>query len=57
MFRDGVTIADFVMPVFLFIVGASIALAFSKLIESGTSKWELFKKAIIRALKVCYMKT
>lgn len=50
--RDGLTLADLVMPFFLFIVGSSIALAYTRRLERGASKWDLFKKAAIRTLKV-----
>jgi predicted acyltransferase len=52
-FWDGVTIADFVMPFFLFIVGASIALSMSKAVELKTeTKWSLVKKVAWRTIKV-----
>lgn len=49
---NGITIADFVMPFFLFMVGASTAFAYQKPLEQGVSKWSLLKKAIIRSLKL-----
>jgi heparan-alpha-glucosaminide N-acetyltransferase len=49
---NGVTIADLVMPFFLFIVGASIVLSHSKLQKSGVSRLELVKKAAIRSCKL-----
>ncbi|XP_073008214.1 uncharacterized protein [Typha latifolia] len=45
---DGVTLADFVMPYFLFIVGVSLALAYKRV----TNKCLATKKAILRALKL-----
>ncbi|XP_010931719.1 uncharacterized protein [Elaeis guineensis] len=44
----GVTLADFVMPFFLFIVGVSVALVFKKTSNKVTAT----KKAVIRALKL-----
>ncbi|KAJ4838637.1 hypothetical protein Tsubulata_004230 [Turnera subulata] len=44
----GVTLADFVMPFFLFIVGVSITLSFKKI----SSKQMATKKVILRAIKL-----
>ena len=48
----GITPTDLVFPFFLFIVGVSIVLAFSKRLESGADKRDLFKKIVIRAIKI-----
>ncbi|KAL0479653.1 heparan-alpha-glucosaminide N-acetyltransferase [Acrasis kona] len=49
----GVTIADFVMPLFLFIVGASVSLSMVKSVERQTeTKTSLFKKISIRTIKL-----
>uniref|UniRef100_A0A0E0CLD3 Heparan-alpha-glucosaminide N-acetyltransferase catalytic domain-containing protein n=1 Tax=Oryza meridionalis TaxID=40149 RepID=A0A0E0CLD3_9ORYZ len=45
---DGVTIADFVMPFFLFMVGISLTLAYKRVPD----KLEATKKAVLRALKL-----
>ncbi|XP_019465287.1 PREDICTED: heparan-alpha-glucosaminide N-acetyltransferase-like [Lupinus angustifolius] len=45
---NGLTLADFVMPFFLFIVGVSLALAYKKL----PSRVVASRKAILRALKL-----
>nr|CAD1833898.1 unnamed protein product [Ananas comosus var. bracteatus] len=45
---DGVTLADFVMPFFLFIVGVSLALAYKRV----PNKVLATKKAVLRALKL-----
>uniref|UniRef100_A0ACD5UQ25 Uncharacterized protein n=3 Tax=Avena sativa TaxID=4498 RepID=A0ACD5UQ25_AVESA len=45
---DGVTIADFVMPFFLFIVGVALALAYKRVPD----KWEATGKATLRTLKL-----
>ncbi|CAM0904787.1 unnamed protein product [Alopecurus aequalis] len=45
---DGVTIADFVMPFFLFIVGVALALAYKRVPD----KLEATGKATLRALKL-----
>lgn len=49
---NGLTPTDLIFPFFLFIVGVSVALSFTKLLEKGTSKSELYKKIIFRALKI-----
>ena len=48
----GLTPTDLIFPFFLFIVGISIGLSFTKLLEKGTSKKELYRKIIFRALKI-----
>lgn len=50
--RNGITIADFVMPFFLFIVGMAIALSFSKLKHGGQSRLSIFRKILTRTAKV-----
>ncbi|KAM0879055.1 hypothetical protein ACQ4PT_034503 [Festuca glaucescens] len=45
---DGVTVGDFVMPFFLFIVGVSLTLAYKRVPD----KLEPTKKAVLRALKL-----
>ncbi|KAI3977486.1 hypothetical protein MKX01_000399 [Papaver californicum] len=45
---DGVTLADFVMPFFLFIVGVALALAYKKL----PCRADATKKAVLRAQKL-----
>ncbi len=48
----GWTPTDLIFPFFLFIVGVSIVLAFTKAQAKGADKNVLFKKSIIRALKI-----
>ncbi|KMT05860.1 hypothetical protein BVRB_7g165220 [Beta vulgaris subsp. vulgaris] len=47
----GVTIADFVMPFFLFVVGVSIGLVFKKVQSKSTA----IKKVIVRSIKLFLM--
>lgn len=49
---NGLTPTDLIFPFFLFIVGVSIALSFSKILEKKPSKKELYRKIIFRALKI-----
>ena len=49
---NGLTIADFVMPFFLFMVGASTAFAYHKPLEQGASKVDLIWKAFKRSFKL-----
>ena len=49
---DGVTPAGLVFPFFLFIVGVSIALAYSQKITPGVSKQGFYYKIIVRFLKL-----
>lgn len=49
---DGLTPTDLVFPFFLFIVGVSITLSFTKLLEKNTPKNGLYRKIVIRAIKI-----
>lgn len=49
---NGITVTDFIYPFFLFIVGVSIAFAYSKRAKSGTPKGDIYKKIIIRSVKI-----
>ena len=49
---NGCTLTDLVFPFFLFIVGVSITLAYSKYLESNTPLKEIHKKIILRAVKL-----
>jgi predicted acyltransferase len=49
---NGLTPTDLIFPFFLFIVGVSIALSYTKLLEKGTPKKALYRKIILRALKI-----
>ena len=48
----GWTPTDLIFPFFLFIVGVSIVLAFSKAMSKGMGRQELIKKTAIRGLKI-----
>jgi predicted acyltransferase len=48
----GLTAADLVFPFFLFIMGVSIPLAFSKRIQMGASKSDLLNKITSRSIKI-----
>lgn len=48
----GLTPTDLIFPFFLFIVGVSIALSYTKLLEKGTDKKALYRKIIFRAIKI-----
>ncbi|XP_009420991.2 uncharacterized protein LOC104000630 isoform X2 [Musa acuminata AAA Group] len=45
---DGVALADFVMPFFLFIVGVALALTYKRVTNQAVATW----KALLRALKL-----
>jgi heparan-alpha-glucosaminide N-acetyltransferase len=47
---DGLTIADFVMPFFLFIVGVSIALVLHK--QRKEARFQVWKKVAVRTIKL-----
>ena len=48
----GMTITDLVFPFFLFIVGVSITLAYSKRLEAGAPKRDIYKKIFSRSIKI-----
>ncbi len=49
---NGLSFTDQVAPYFLFFVGASIVLAYSKRLEAGVPRSTLYKKIFIRSLKI-----
>jgi predicted acyltransferase len=48
----GLTPTDLIFPFFLFIVGVSIFFAYSKKLSDGTPKKEMYKKIIVRSIKI-----
>ncbi len=48
----GITPTDLIFPFFIFIVGVSIALAYTKRMESGLPKREMVRKIVWRAVKI-----
>lgn len=48
----GLTPTDLIFPFFIFIVGVSIALAYSKRLEAETPKAGMYKKIVLRSLKI-----
>ncbi|HEX5171203.1 MAG TPA: heparan-alpha-glucosaminide N-acetyltransferase domain-containing protein [Cyclobacteriaceae bacterium] len=49
---NGLTPTDLIFPFFLFIVGVSIVLSYTKLLNKGVAKSDLYKKIIFRAIKI-----
>lgn len=49
---NGITLTDMVFPFFLFMVGVSITLAYTKRLNAGAGKKELYKKIVFRAVKI-----
>src|SRR5690606_36286051 len=48
----GITPTDLIFPFFIFIVGTSIALAYSKRVSAGVPKNPMYRKIVIRSLKI-----
>ncbi len=48
----GITLTDLVFPFFLFIVGVSITLAYTKRLDAGAARKDLYKKIVSRAAKI-----
>jgi len=48
----GTTPTDFIFPFFIFIVGVSITLSFTKQMENGKTKKQLLRKTFGRAIKI-----
>jgi predicted acyltransferase len=49
---NGITPTDLIFPFFIFIVGVSIALAYTKRLEAGLPKKEMYIKILWRAVKI-----
>ena len=49
---NGITLTDMVFPFFLFMVGVSVTLAYTKRLSAGTDKKALYKKIVFRAAKI-----
>ena len=49
---NGCTITDLIFPFFLFIVGISIALAYSKRLDAGVPRKSIYRKIITRSLTI-----
>ena len=49
---NGLTLTDLIAPFFLFIVGVSIAIAYTKRLQKGTPKGDMYKKIIVRSFKI-----
>jgi predicted acyltransferase len=49
---NGLTPTDLIFPFFLFIVGVSIVLAYSKRLSEGSNKNQLVRKIIFRSVKI-----
>lgn len=48
----GITPTDYIFPFFLYIVGVSIALAYSKRLALGNPKSSMYQKILVRSLKI-----
>ncbi|QHV98756.1 acyltransferase family protein [Spirosoma endbachense] len=49
---NGLSFTDLIAPTFLFIVGVSIALAYAQKLDKRHPKGELYRKIVIRSLKI-----
>lgn len=49
---NGLTPTDLIFPFFIFIVGVSITLAYTKRLNAGIEKGPMYRKIIIRSLKI-----
>ncbi|WP_460960881.1 acyltransferase family protein [Spirosoma litoris] len=49
---NGLSFTDLIAPTFLFIVGVSIALAYARKVDEGSPKGELYRKIVVRSLKI-----
>jgi predicted acyltransferase len=49
---NGLTPTDLIFPFFLFIVGVSIALSYTKALQKGVSKKTLYRKILFRTFKI-----
>jgi predicted acyltransferase len=51
----GITPTDLIFPFFIFIVGISIALAYTKRLDAGLPKMEMYHKIIWRSVKIFFV--
>ncbi|MGA0555244.1 acyltransferase family protein [Larkinella sp. VNQ87] len=49
---NGLSFTDLIAPFFLFIIGVSIVFAYSKRLESGAPKGDLYRKIVWRSVKI-----
>jgi len=49
---NGLTPTDLIFPFFIFIVGVSITLAYTKRIKAGVPKGPMYRKIVIRSIKI-----
>ncbi|GAB3330696.1 lpg1661 family Dot/Icm T4SS effector [Larkinella ripae] len=49
---NGLSFTDLIAPFFLFIIGVSIVFAYSKRLESGAPKGDLYRKIAVRSAKI-----
>lgn len=49
---NGLTFTDLIAPFFLFIVGVSIAIAYTKRLKIGAPKPAMYKKIVVRSFKI-----
>ncbi|KAM4636143.1 heparan-alpha-glucosaminide N-acetyltransferase-like [Discoglossus pictus] len=47
---NGLTVADLVMPWFVFIIGTSVALAFRSMMKRGVKRWQIVRKLTWRTI-------
>jgi len=52
---NGITPTDFIFPFFIFIVGVSIALSFTKQMDAAKPRKEMLKKILVRSLKIWFI--
>ncbi|XP_054768938.2 heparan-alpha-glucosaminide N-acetyltransferase-like isoform X1 [Lytechinus pictus] len=51
----GITVADFIFPWFVFVMGTSIHLAFNNLLSKGRSYRSIFKKLVVRSITLFFL--
>src|SRR5665647_3246899 len=49
---NGLSPTDLIAPIFLFVVGVSIAFAYTKRLEMGASRADMYKKIVVRSVKI-----
>ena len=49
---NGLSFTDLIAPIFLFIIGVSITLAYAKRLERNDPKGEMYQKIVVRSLKI-----
>jgi predicted acyltransferase len=52
---EGFRAFDLIMPLFLFLIGVAMPLAFAKRLARGQSRWQIFRHVLVRVAVLCFL--